>query len=175
MPQAGGNPRGQFLEHHAGDGRHVELGRVRDRHPDQFDQLGIGADDAVDAVGDLGRVGGEEARVEAPRPPRRGDGAGDEMDAREIGKDAGSGKFGPDVAGHHRRRFALDAEQEPGFLAGLAHRRERKAAGVAGARIGDAQQELALRFGVQFARRRHGASSASMRPPGKTNLPGMNL
>ena len=101
------DPGIEFLKHHAGDRRHVDGCGFPDRHPDQFDQFGIRADHAFDLVSDAGGVGREKAGVEALRPPRRGDGAGDEMNACQIGMNFGLGEFLPDFARRRRRGVAL--------------------------------------------------------------------
>ncbi len=136
----------------------------------------FGPDHALDLVGDRGGVAGEESGVEALRPPRRGDGAGDEVDVAEVGVDIGLGEFGPDLAGRGRRLVALHAEQQAGFLGHFAHRRQRHAAREFGAwSRRPVPAVCACVPGCSSLTADMARSSASMRPPGNTNLPGMNL
>src|ERR1051325_1160373 len=101
-----------------------------DRDPGELDQLGVWTDHTLDLVRNRRSIGSEEPGVEAARPPWRGDGAGDEMEVAEVGVDVRFGELSPNLAGRLRRRVALDAEQEPGFLGHLAHGSEREGAGI---------------------------------------------
>ena len=64
MTEPVGDARVEFLQHDAGHRRHIELLGVRQRHPHQLDELGVGAGDALHAMGDSVGVEREEARIE---------------------------------------------------------------------------------------------------------------
>src|SRR6478609_11734205 len=93
--EAGCYPGLDFLDDDLGNRRQVELPRFIKIDPDQFDQLGIRAGDALDAAAERIVVDDEETRVEALRAPRRCDGTRDEGYGAEIGIDAMAGEFGP--------------------------------------------------------------------------------
>ena len=61
-------PRGarQLGQHHARDGRHVELCRIAERRPHKLDEFGVGADDSRCAMGDQRGVGDEKSRIKTP-------------------------------------------------------------------------------------------------------------
>src|SRR6266699_755297 len=86
--RAGGKALFQFTQHVPG--HRVQIGeRLRaELDPDQFDQFGIGMDHALDAMGDRGRVRGEESRIETLDAAGRGDGARDQEQAGRIGQEA---------------------------------------------------------------------------------------
>ena len=146
-----------------------------ERHPDQLDQFGIGTGHALDAVGDRARVGGEEAGVEAARPPGGVMARPMNCSAPRSGRTLGLGEGGS------RRRRGLcaascaDAEQQAGLLEGLADRRERERARLARRSGAAAASSAAPRRGIERRATGMRRSAGSTRPPGNTNLPGMNL
>lgn len=126
MAESGLDAVVQIFQRDFGDGEEVEPLDVLERLPNQFRELGLGADDAVELVRDGGDVRGKEARVVAPGAPWRRDGAADEMNRREIRRDHMLGELGPRPAGRLRRGVGLPAEQEAGLLERLADRGERE-------------------------------------------------
>ena len=101
-------------------------------------------------------LGGEEAGVEAARPPRRRDGAGDEMD---IGRDRDEPwpwrtrpRSRPASAGGC---VALDAEQQAGFLGqSRGRRRARRRARIRRSALATRSLSFASHVGMQLADRR---------------------
>ncbi len=75
----GGEPGLDLGQHHLGDEGQVELARLGQGQPAEIGQLAAGAGEIVERSGDPGGVGQEEAGVEAAWPPRRRDGAEDEL------------------------------------------------------------------------------------------------
>src|SRR5689334_15644783 len=85
----------EFLEHHPGDGGHVETCGFFDRYPDEFDELRVRADNSIDTMHDGARIRGKETRVESLGPSRRRDRARDEVQTGEIGLHARLRECGP--------------------------------------------------------------------------------
>ena len=76
--ETGGKASRGFAQDRAGDIAEVELLRLRNWQPDEFDKLGIGMGDAFDPVRDHRSVGDEEACIEPARQMWRRDSAGQE-------------------------------------------------------------------------------------------------
>ena len=177
--EALGRPDLEFLQHRHGDARHIELQAFFDRQPDQFHKFSVGADGAVDARRDGIGVDGKETGVETTWPPRRRDGAGDEVHRGEIGCNARSGEFHPFVlAGALPTPPGREAigwfQDKACLLEHFANGGERKprdfCARVAYLFISRASTRLSS--GVAALTRR---SASSTRPPANTYFPGMNL
>ena len=155
-------------------GRSWLLG-LHDRQPDKFHEFRVGADDAVDLVGDRARVHGKKARIEAARPARRRDRPHDEMQRREIGQHAGVRKGPPGTIGHRRHRVGAPPEHQPGLFEGLADGGERQRARLGGARPRDAAHEARLGMRIEIACRQHVAIARLHASAGKHELAGHEL
>ena len=129
-------PGFQLVQDDAGDGRQLEPARLAQGHPGELDQLGLRADHAADLPGDGVAVDREEAGVEALRPARGRDGAGDDLHRlRGPGSTPCSPKAAQGPAGTRLGRAVIRrAEEKPGLLEGLADggERQRPAAGGRG-------------------------------------------
>src|ERR1700739_963431 len=83
-------------------------------------------DYALDAVGDGGRIRGEESCVKTPDTAGRGDRTRNQEKAGRVGQQAGFAEWLPRSLEWWRFAFALAAETKPGFLAGFADRGDRQ-------------------------------------------------
>ena len=144
---------------------------VGDRQPDDLLEL-VGRPAVGQRDRDVVAPAGEEARVEAAHAAGRRDGARDEAQAFERRLHAVFGKALPVGLGGGER--ALAADQQAGLLIGLADRRQRDRAGARRASGGCCRgRALPLRRGCRPSATATRLSAGSVRPPGKTNLPGM--
>ena len=125
--------------------------------------------------GDEARVDHEKARVEAPRPSGRSDRAGEEVDGVERGMHAGRGEPGPGAGG---AVFGAPRSETP-MTSPVSSKVSRIAASAtARAKPGEGRRTRRSSFSSTAGSSAPAAamrrSSGSTRPPGKTNLPGMN-
>ena len=176
VAEALGDARVELLQHHAGDRRHVELLGLGDRHPDQFDQFGVGTVTPSTrcaialastvkkrASNRRGRPGGVMARPMKCSAPRSG--------RTWPRRTPSTGR--PEC----RRRSSLRRRAAAGLLEGLADRGERQRARLARrSAAARAASGCASACGIERSSRPACAGRpARRRPPGNTNLPGMNL
>ena len=124
----GGEALFQLVEHIACHRMQIGQRLRSDLDPNQFHQLCLGMDHAFDMMGDGGGIGGEKPCIEPPHPARWGDRAGNQEQAGGVGQQPGIGKRFPRAFEGGSNAIALAAETEPGFLAGLADRRDRQRA-----------------------------------------------
>ena len=131
-------------------------------------------DHAFDAVGDGGGIGGEEPGIEAADAAGRGDRARDQEQAGGIGQQAGVAQTAS------RRRRVLPVSRPCGRGKARFPRRPRGSRRSASARARDGAifglpliRLASSSFGIGAATGTR-LSDLSTRPPGKTNLPGMN-
>ena len=131
---------------------HIEAPRLGDRQPDKFDELGIGPDETIGAMGNCCHIRGKKAAVETPWPSGRRNGSCNKMDGAEIGDDSGLRKGLPGTSRRNDVACAR-AEHQAGFLVGFADGGERIAGSFDFARPLHAQHQA---FGVSSVQRRRG-------------------
>ena len=126
-------------------------------------------------MGDRRGVRGEEPGIEPPHAAGRGDRARNQEQPGRVGQQAGLAKRLPGAFERGRGAIALASEAKAGFLAGLADRGDRQRARPRRRDLRDCLSADWLRAASGSARRPEcGCLILSTRPPGKTNLPGMN-
>src|SRR5579871_4010004 len=110
-----------LFEDHLGDGGKLLLPRLGYRQPLDFDEFGLRAGDVRQFDRDALAVGGEEAGVEAARTPGRRDRARNKDERADVGLHARFLKRLPGRRGRVERLCVAAADEEAGFLAGLAN------------------------------------------------------
>src|SRR5690242_9589589 len=110
MPHAGFHACEQLLEDDPRDRRHIKMSGFLDRHPDELNQFGVRADNALDRVGDGGSVRRQKACVKTAGAPRWRDRARDEMNLPEVRVNVRLREFRPDLAWDFRRTVTFDAQ-----------------------------------------------------------------
>ena len=134
-------------------------------------------DDALDAPGDGARVDHEEARVEPPHPAGRRDRARKKVDARRAPDRRRPRRSGPrrPAADSPARRNRGRRPQGRSPRKSRESRRARSPARTPAKGAGTRRFSFSSTIGSSAPATAIRRSSGSTRPPGKTNLPGMNL
>src|SRR5262245_2192778 len=170
MSHAGLHTSKQFFKDDPGDRRHIEVSGFLDRHPDQLNQFGVGADHTLDGVSDRRSVRRQEAGVEAARPPGWRDRTRDKMDLPEVRVNIRFGEFRPDLAWDFRRTVTFDTEQEAGLFSRLAHRGQPEGTRKIAVWLRHSLQKFFLSVRVQLTDRGHLSVERFAAAAGKNEL-----